>query len=87
MLTWINYSVIIIFMKVRFLNRTIITVENPEVQDENLKSYNKWDEFFVDRIDYSGSLATIFTYDGFILLNVPVGSFQVIEKKNKVFDF
>ena len=70
-------------MKIRFIQTLSVNVINPTVDEDYLKSYNKWDEFFVDRIDYSGSLATVFSYDGIILMDVPVGTFEIFESNSR----
>jgi hypothetical protein len=82
-LTIFTFSAICIGMKVRFLRSVLVDVEKTRLNEVWDHLYSKWDEVKVESISVVGKFATIKTYDGDYLTNVPIGSFEEVKAKEK----
>lgn len=71
-------------MKIRFLRAVLVDVEKPRLDEVWDHLYQKWDEVKVENISVCGRVATMKTYEGDILTNVPLESFEEVKEKAKV---
>ena len=65
-------------MKIRILKNVLVEVEKPRLQEVWDKQLYKWDELNVESINVTGKSADICTYEGDILLNVPIEVYEVV---------
>ena len=71
-------------MKLRFLKTISVDVEKPHSLEVWAKTINKWDEIRVNAVfDTAGGFATIETYDGEFLLNVPKNAFEPVKEEKR----
>lgn len=68
-------------MKLRFLKSAVVDVQKARLDELWDKQYRKWDEVNVEAINPNpdGRTSHVITYDGDVLLFVPVDSFEVID--------
>jgi hypothetical protein len=71
-------------MRIRFLKTITVDVEKPRIHETWDKTFNRWAELQVEEVFLSGKVATLKTYDGDLLLNVPADAFEKMEEKRTV---
>lgn len=65
-------------MKIRFLRTILVDVYKSHMEEVWDKQFNKWDELLVESINYYNKGACIYTFDGDVLQDVAIDSFEVI---------
>jgi hypothetical protein len=68
-------------MKIRFVKNITADVEKIRLGEVWDKYFQRWDEILIENIHFSctGTRADLITYDGDIILSVPIDSFEVIK--------
>lgn len=66
-------------MKIRFVKNITADVEKIRLGEVWDKYFQRWDELSIENIHCSGRSADLVTYDGDIILNVPIDSFEVLK--------
>jgi hypothetical protein len=73
-------------MKIRFLKTIGVDIETPKHEVWS-KTFNKWTELLVDEIFVTSNQATIKTYDGNFILNVPISAFEKVKDDKPLLSF
>ena len=66
-------------MKIRFVKDILVEVQKTKIDEVWDKQYHRWDELNVESIQRVYDFAAICTAEKDILMDVPVGAFEVIE--------
>lgn len=72
-------------MKIRFLRDVSVDVEKPRLKEVWDKTFSRWTELKVEQVYVEGSVATLKTYEGDVLVAVPIDSFMEIPEEKKTF--
>ena len=65
-------------MKVQFQRSVLVEVEKANLNEVWDKSFNRWDELNVEKMDVQGKFAFLTDFTGDVYLHVPMDTFKVI---------
>jgi len=65
-------------MKIRILKGVLVEVEKTKLQEVWDKQLRRWDEMYVESLNYNGRFANLTTYDGDVYLSVPSDAFEIL---------
>jgi hypothetical protein len=66
-------------MKVRIKKNILVEVQKTRLQEVWDVSYSRWSELHVENINVVGKTAHLTTYEGDVILGVPVDAFEVVK--------
>ena len=67
-------------MKIRILRNVLVEVKKTKLDEVWDKNLLRWDELYIDNINVSGNFADMTTYEGDVILGIPVTAFEVVNK-------
>jgi hypothetical protein len=66
-------------MKIRILKNVLVEINKIRLDEVWDKSLQRRDELNVESINVDGKYANLTTYDGDVILNIPVDAYEVVK--------
>lgn len=66
-------------MKVRILKTILVEIQKTKLEEVWDKQFQRWAELNVESINVVGKFANLTTYEGDVIMHLPVDAFEVVK--------